>query len=77
MSVFSDTCSDQNRNQLISVLFSKGHSYMEVDSMHSAIETARRNVNIYTMNNLLNVFHLARSTREKNKTSGNYIVKEL
>lgn len=94
ISLFSDTCSGQNRNQFISALFlyvvqntnlqivehnfmEKGHSYMEVDSMHSAIETARKNVKIYTMNDWLNVFRLARSRRGKNKTSGKYIVKEL
>ena len=60
ISLFSDTCSGQNRNQFIAALFiyivqqdnhieaiqhnfmEKGHSYMEVDSMHSAIETAKK-----------------------------------
>ncbi|KAJ8868165.1 hypothetical protein PR048_031974 [Dryococelus australis] len=55
----------------------EGHSYTEVESMPSAIETARRNVKIYTMNDWLNVFHVARSTRGNNKTNGNYTITEL
>ncbi|KAJ8888585.1 hypothetical protein PR048_008077 [Dryococelus australis] len=94
MSVFSETCSGQNRSQFISALFlyaientnvqiaehnivEKGHTYMEVYSTNSAIETARRNVKIYTMNGWLNVFILARSTRGKHKTSGNSLHDEL
>lgn len=94
ISLFSDTCGGQNRNQNIAALFlyvsqnfhfdviqhnflEKGHSYMEVDSMHSAIERAKKNVAIYTMNDLLNIFKLARSKRLKNKRSGPYKVTEL
>lgn len=94
ISVFSDTCSGQNRNQYIAALFlfivqnsalevithnflEKGHSYMEVDSMHSAIESANKYVSLYTMQDWLNIFKIARSKRGKNKTSGNYIVTEL
>ena len=94
ISLFSDTCGGQNRNQFIAALFlyvvqtthleavqhnfmEKGHSYMEVDAMHSAIERAKKNVSIYTMNDLLNVFKLARSTRQKNKRSRAYSIKEL
>ncbi|KAJ8934545.1 hypothetical protein NQ314_013286 [Rhamnusium bicolor] len=94
ISLYSDTCSGQNRNQFIAALFmyivqytniqvlqhnflEKGHFYMEVDSMHSAIETAKKNVDIYTMNDLLNIFKLARSKRIRNKKSSPYYVKEL
>lgn len=59
ISLFSDTCGGQNRNQFIAALFlyvvqtthlqvvqhnfmEKGHSYMEVDAMHSAIERAKK-----------------------------------
>lgn len=94
ISLYSDTCSGQNRNQYIAALFlylvqnthllsiqhnflEKGHSYMEVDSMHSAIESARKNVAIFTMNDLLNVFRLARSKRLRNKKSQPYQCKEL
>lgn len=94
ISLFSDTCSGQNRNQYIAALFlylvqnthleviqhnflEKGHSYMEADSMHSAIERAKKHVSIYTMNDLLNIFKLARSNRLRNKRSGPYKVKEL
>ncbi|KAI4459449.1 dna-directed rna polymerases i ii and iii subunit rpabc2 [Holotrichia oblita] len=55
----------------------KGHSYMEVDSMHSAIETAKKHVSIFTMNELLNVFKMARSKRLRNKRSNPYFVQEL
>lgn len=94
ISLYSDTCGGQNRNQYIAALFlyvvqntniqvlqhnflEKGHSYMEVDSMHSAIETAKKNVAIYTMNDLLNIFRLARSRRVRNRKSSPYQVKEL
>ncbi|KAI4455584.1 dna-directed rna polymerases i ii and iii subunit rpabc2 [Holotrichia oblita] len=94
ISLFSDTCSGQNRNQYIAALFlyivqythlevvhhnfmEKGHSYMEVDSMHSAIETAKKHVSIFTMNELLNVFKMARSKRLRNKRSNPYFVQEL
>lgn len=40
----------------------KGHSYMEVDSMHSAIGNAKKNIAIYTMNDLLNAFRMAHLT---------------
>lgn len=39
------------------------HSYMEVDSMHSTIEAAKKNVPVYTMYDWLNICRLARSNR--------------
>ncbi|XP_072375619.1 uncharacterized protein [Diabrotica undecimpunctata] len=94
ISLFSDTCSGQNRNQFIAALFlfivqnsnlnivqhnflESGHSYMEVDSMHSAIENAKKNVPVYTMHDWLNIFRLARSKRGRNKRSDPYNVQEL
>lgn len=55
----------------------KSHSNMEVDYMHSTIERADKNVSIYTMNDLLNIFKLAQSKRSKNKHCKPYRVKEL
>lgn len=94
ISLFSDTCSGQNRNQFIAALFlfivqnstlniiehnflESGHSYMEVDSMHSAIENDKNNVLVYTMHDWLNVFRLARSNRGRNKKSDPYNTQEL
>jgi len=34
----------------------RGHTYMEVDSMHSAIEFAKRNVAVYSPHEWQNVF---------------------
>lgn len=91
--LFSDTCSGQNRNQYIAVLFlyivihstiniithnfmESGNSYMEVDSMHSTIESAKKNVLMYTIHDWLNIYRLARSNRY-NKKCSNYTVQEL
>jgi len=93
ISLYSDTCSGQNRNQYVAALFlfvvihtnievlhhnfmESGHSYMEVDSMHSAIESAKKNVPVYTMHDWLNICRLARSQRNNKKCSG-YSVHEL
>ncbi|CAG9822128.1 unnamed protein product [Phaedon cochleariae] len=54
-----------------------GHSCMEIDSMHSAIENAKRNVPVYTMHDWLNIFRMARSNRGRNKRSPPYNVHEL
>lgn len=86
VSFFSDTCSGQNRNKNISILFlhlvqvlnldiiehkflESGHSYMEVDSMHSAIEKQKKNVPVYTIQDWLTIFRLARSKRLKSKAN--------
>lgn len=80
ISLFSDTCSGQNRNQYIAALFlyivrfthlrvvehkfmEKGHSYMECDSMHSSIESAKRHVSVFSINDWINIFLTARSCR--------------
>lgn len=56
-----------------------GHSYLEVDSMHSAIEVAKENVSVYSVNDWINIMVIARSNRRKrkNKKSDPYIVEEL
>lgn len=96
ISLFSDTCGGQNRNQFISAFFmyvvnkthleivehkfmESGHSYLEVDSMHSAIEVAKENVSVYSVNDWINIMVIARSNRRKrkNKKSDPYIVEEL
>lgn len=49
---------------------------MEVDSMHSTIEAAKKNVPVYTMHDWLNICRLARSNRY-NKKCSSYTVQEL
>ncbi|KAL0832203.1 hypothetical protein ABMA28_001657 [Loxostege sticticalis] len=40
-----------------------GHSYMEVDSMHSSIESAKKNCEIYCMPDYVSIFKRARGTK--------------
>lgn len=54
-----------------------GHTFMEVDSMHSAIERAKRCIPVYTMQDWLSIFRVARSKRLRNKTSAPYTIKEM
>lgn len=86
ISIFSDTCSGQNRNQYISALLlwtvqkidhldiieqkflESGHTYMEVDSMHAAIELASKNKTISSVSEWKNVFKAARKKRAKTIT---------
>lgn len=100
VSLFSDTCGGQNRNQYMAALFlyivqtysvnivehkflESGHTKMEVDSMHAAIEYAQQNISIYSMSQWLTVFAMARSNRNRNKKKekkpikAGYLVKEL
>lgn len=96
ISLYSDTCGGQNRNQYIAALFmyvvqnthlesiehkfmESGHSYLEADSMHSAIEVAKENVSVYSVNDWVNIMIMARSNRGKHKKrhAGPYTVKEL
>ncbi|KAJ8869494.1 hypothetical protein PR048_028485 [Dryococelus australis] len=84
VSLFSDTCGGQDRNQFVAALFlfivqtthvevtehvfmEKGHSEMGVDSMHSAIEYAQRDIFIYCLSQWLTVFALARPNHNRNK----------
>lgn len=93
VSLFSDTCGGQNRNQNVAALLwfivhstnidiieqkflESGHSMMECDSMHSAIEHQKKFVPVYTMHDWLSIFKLARSKRGKKKNDP-YAVKEL
>lgn len=60
----------------------KGHSKMEVDSMHGAIEHAEKHITITSMRQWLTVFSMARSNRntqvkEKWALKEAYRVKEL
>ena len=41
----------------------RGHTYMEVDSMHSAVEFAKRNVAVYSPHGWQNIFRAARKRR--------------
>lgn len=92
ITIFSDTCSGQNRNQYISSLLlwavqnidqlqiieqkflESGHSYMEVDSMHSAVESASKNIDITSMNDWKNVFRNARKQKMKKINGEKYII---
>lgn len=84
ISIFSDTCGGQNRNQFLLCLMlyvvqvthleviehkylESGHTHMEVDSMHSAIENQMRLMPIFSMIDFCNVIRLARSNRKLNK----------
>ena len=46
-----------------------GHSYMEVDSMHSAIENAKKFVPLYSMQDWPAIFRIAQSKRLRNMES--------
>ncbi|CAK1588598.1 unnamed protein product [Parnassius mnemosyne] len=79
VSLFSDTCGGQNRNQFIAALLlwvinqskqlqiiehkflESGHSYMEADSMHSSIESAKKHRDVYCLSDWINIFKDARS----------------
>jgi len=63
--------------QIQHTFMESGHSMMEVDSMHSAIENAKRNVPIYAVQDWLTIFQVARSTRNRNKSKPPYEVKEM
>jgi len=54
-----------------------GHTMMEVDSMHSAIENAKRNVPVFSVHDWITLFKTARSNRNRNKNKKRYIVEEL
>jgi hypothetical protein len=100
VSLFSDTCGGQNRNQFVAALFmyvvqnntveiiehkfmESGHSKMEVDSMHAAIEYAQQNVPVFSMAQWTTIFAMARSNRNRNKKKekkpikDGYLVKEF
>ena len=77
VTLYSDCCSGQNRNQYVcsvlmhavSVLPIKvidhkflipGHTMMECDSMHSAIEFSQRHLSVYSVHEWVNIIQLAR-----------------
>ena len=88
VSLWSDTCSGQNRNQYIATMFlfalkslphlskithnylESGHSSMEVDSMHSSIESEKKNCMVFSMIDWVSIFRNARRGRP-------YIVKQF
>lgn len=61
-----------NNNQALKIIDQKymgsGHSFMEVDSMHSAIESSKKNVDIFSVHEYENVFKMARSGRKNHKS---------
>ncbi|XP_063365176.1 uncharacterized protein LOC134653713 [Cydia amplana] len=79
VSLFSDTCGGQNRNQNVAAILlwavneidhlqvieqkflESGHSYMEADSMHSSIESSKKNKDVFSMTDWKNIFKNARS----------------
>lgn len=94
LSLFSDTCGGQNRNQNVAAILlyavrsthlqvieqkflESGHTYMECDSMHSSIEQSKKYRSVFIMNDWLEIFKAARSTRGKNKDKGPYVVNEM
>ena len=78
VTLYSDTCGGQNRNQNIAAMFmyadqhsttlkcithnflESGHSHMECDSMHAAIEHEKRYVDVFTMLDWISIFGRAR-----------------
>ncbi|XP_072399595.1 uncharacterized protein [Diabrotica undecimpunctata] len=46
-----------------------GHSYMEVDSMHSSIETAKHKIDIFSVHEYENIFRMARKNRKGDKSA--------
>jgi len=93
VSLFSDTCGGQNRNQNIAALLlyivqttnievieqkflESGHSVMEYDSMHTAIEHQKKYMSVYTMHDWINTFRLSHSRRNR-KNAAPYNVQEL
>jgi hypothetical protein len=55
----------------------KGHTHMEVDSMHSAIEYAQKHVPVFIMRDWMKLFKMARSNSNKNKNADKYACQEL
>lgn len=95
VTIYSDTCAGQNRNQYITAFLihyiqktgveleiieqkflESGHTHMEVDSMHSAIEKEARHTPVYSMIDWKSIMHRARSTRHR-ESAPPYIVHEL
>ena len=78
LTLYSDSCGGQNRNQLVSSFlvyaidinnkleimnlkfFERGHSEMEADSMHSAIEQAKKCTSIFVPSQWATVISMAR-----------------
>ena len=55
-----------------------GHSYMEADSMHSAIEEKKKHIDVFSVHHWVNVMKQARLSNKKRKIhKSSYSVKEL
>lgn len=70
----------QNIEQLMKIelkFLESGHTYMECDSMHSAIEAAKKHKSAYCMNDWVEIFKSARNKRGKNKSNDKYKVHVL
>ncbi|XP_045506624.1 uncharacterized protein LOC123702846 [Colias croceus] len=94
VTIYSDTCSGQNRNQYVAAFLlyvvqthetikileqkylESGHSFMEVDSMHSAIEKEKKYTDTYSIIDWKGIMLRARSKRQ-NKNATPYNVTEL
>ena len=86
ITLYSDGCGYQNRNSLLSNMLldfatahrvvitqkylERGHTQMEVDSIHSSIETRLKNRAVYYPGNYVEVFHECRLEQP-------YVVKEI
>ncbi|KAL4713228.1 hypothetical protein ACJJTC_013158 [Scirpophaga incertulas] len=78
ISLISDTCSGQNRNQYVAAMLlwavhsiehlqmieqkflESGHTYMEADSMHSAIESQKKDTSVFSMQDWITICQRAR-----------------
>lgn len=89
VSLFSDTCGGQNRNQNVAAMFmyavqylnietithnflESGHSQMECDSMHAAIEAEKKWIDVFSMVDWVNIFRRARRKNPYNVTHLHY-----
>ncbi|CAF4889569.1 unnamed protein product [Pieris macdunnoughi] len=59
----------EHLNQIELKFLESGHTQMECDPMHSAIESAKKHKSAFTMTDWINIFRSARSQRGKNKAS--------
>lgn len=93
ISLFSDTCSGQNRNKNVAAILlwavqniehlqiieqkflESGHTYMEADSMHSAIESQKKETSVFSMQDWISICERARR-RKIHTVQQKKIVKE-
>lgn len=93
ITLFSDTCGGQNRNQFVAALLlwavqkidhlevieqkflESGHTQMEADSMHSSIESAKKNAFVFSMIEWISIFKRARR-KQCVRIDGNKITRD-